>query len=517
MERRTENAEGGAVRRAVAWAHSLKPAVAVVLVLAIAAAALLIANLARGGGSGSPSSTAVRSSPAPDLRNPIQMENARRGTSAWQTPAVPDGAIEGYASNMSVAPGETVMFHVSTNPPARYSIRVYRLGWYGGAGGRLITCLPSCSATEAGQARPVPAPDASGEINAGWPVTDQAPVGADWVSGYYFAKLVLASGPHSGGGATIPFVVRAPAARHAAVLVQVPVNTWQAYNGWGGKSLYSFNSSGNTPATRVSFERPILETDILNYPTTYEYPLVRFLEREGYDVQYATDVDTHTNPGDLTSHRVVMTAGHDEYWSKEMRDGFDAARDAGTNLMFMGGNTGVWQVRYEDGNQTIVAYKEQATAKDPIGDPNLQTARFRDLASPRAECELVGIESQKGLAGADDPPRAYTPTAVATTDPWFAGTGLSPGQQLVGLVGYEWDTPKAGCAVPPLTILFEYKGTPSNAEAIRYTAPSGARVFAAGAMPFSWGLDNWGNHHAANQGVQRFMQNALDDLSRTAR
>ncbi len=279
--------------------------------------------------------------------NPIQQENALHGDDGWLHAGADNRAIEGYTTEVSVQPGDTVHFHVSTTPDAGYHIDVYRLGWYGGIGARLVACLPACSNDESGTSRDVPAPDVNGEVDAGWPVTDQLTVPSTWVSGYYLVDYVLTSGPQAGRAAIGYVIVRDPPSRQSAILVQVPVDTWQAYNAWGGKSLYNDQSTGGRRATHVSFERPYRwEPQPGGLPLEWEYPLVRFLERSGYDVSYQTDVDTDANPGSLLQHRLVITAGHGEYWSKATRDAFDNARDKGTNLAFMGANTGYWQIRY---------------------------------------------------------------------------------------------------------------------------------------------------------------------------
>lgn len=487
----------------------------VVAVLAVLAATLLVAGL-RHAGSDDVNTTSAGTSPrgtaqAAGAQNPIQLENALPGFKGWQLPLAPVGTIEGYPSEQSVAGGLTLSLHVSTRPVAGYRVDVLRLGWYHGDGARRVACVPNCSGQKRGTPFPVPEPDQSGEVRAGWPVTDEVAVPPSWLSGYYVARLVLTTGPDRGKAANVPFLVRPSSGRTSAMLVQAPVNTWQAYNNWGGKSLYDFNSSSGAPATRVSFERPIVQDKVLNYPFSWEYPLVRFLEREGYDVAYVTDVDVHRDPAELRKHRLVMTAGHDEYWSKEIRSGLDAAVAARTNLAFMGGNTGVWQVRYEDTEHTLVGYK---SAADPIPDGGSKTLRFRELQTPRPECQLLGVQSAGGLAGANDPPRAYAPTTAAETDSWFVGTGLSPSSVLANLVGYEWDTIAANCNVPALTVLFHYEGSPSNADAVRYTAPSGARVFSSGSLQFTWGLDDFGGHaRSVSSGLQQFMRNALADLA----
>lgn len=474
---------------------------------------------------GVPGSTAVAEAASGSASNPIQAENALPGTdpATWLPPTYPPTSIEGYASEVSVLPGENVHFHVGTNDGYRYRIEVYRLGWYGGQGARLLACLPSCSGDEPGQPYGSGQSDpATGVVRAGWPVTDTLSVPTTWVSGYYYALLrVTSGGDDTGARGYIPFIVRDSTTRRSQIVVQVPVNTWQAYNPWGGKSLYPFNSTDLAPAVRVSFDRPLAFT--AQGPFDWEYNLVRFLEREGYDLSYQTDVDTDLRPESLLEHRLVIVAGHDEYWSKRMRDAFDVARAAGTNLAFMNSNGAYWQIRYEDGGRTIVGYKD--AAPDPEPDPALKTVRFRHLSPPRPECELMGVmffrirEHQTG-------PVDYSVTEAATRDPWFAGTGFRPGDKVLDVVGNEWDSlpeePVAPeCVKLGLKALFHYEGEPSNADAVRYTAPSGARVFAGGAQQLSWSLDpfntgRFGRILPADVRLQQFMRNALDDLGRPA-
>ena len=211
----------------------------------------------------------------------------------------------------------------------------------------------------------------------------------------------------------------------------------------------------------------------------------------------------------------MLVAGHDEYWTSTIRTAFDTARDRGTNLAFLGANNGYWQVRYANGEQTVVGYKSFA---DPETDPALQTVRFRELGPPRPECLLEGVQWEGGLRTSGDPPRGYTVVAPAG-DPWFAGTGLATGSVLPGLVGPEWDT--ASCSRPGETRLFHYEGGPANADAVRYTAPSGARVFSAGSLQFAWGLDDYpprstGVPNQVFPALQQFVRNALADLTRPA-
>jgi hypothetical protein len=455
--------------------------------------------------------------------NPIQTENAQQGAdpSSWVEPAVPPTSVEGYASETSVAPGERVHLHVSTVDGYRYRVEIYRLGWYGGSGARLLACIPDCGGDEPGHDFGPGTVTPNGVRRADWPVTDTVSVPSTWVTGYYYALLrVTSDGDDTGARGYVPFIVREPSTHHSQILVQVAVNTWQAYNPWGGKSLYPSNSTDLAPAQRVSFDRPLAYT--AQGPFDWEYNMVRFLEHEGYDVSYQTDLDTDLHPESLLQHRLVMVIGHDEYWTKRIRDAFDAARDAGTNLAFTVSNDGYWQIRYEDGGRTIVGYKD--SAPDPEPNPALKTIRFRSLNPPRPECALVGVmhyrirEHQTG-------PVDYTVTQAAASDPWFAGTGFKPGDVVQDVVNNEWDalpeSPEPGCNQPGLVRLFHYEGPPQNADAVRYTAPSGARVFAGGAQQLSWTLDTFRlNQHGRtlppDLRMQQFIRNALADLTRPA-
>jgi hypothetical protein len=455
------------------------------------------------------------SGPAP---NAIQAENALPGTTAWQARA--GGDIEVYASQISAGVGDELDFHVSTSN--RYRVVVYRLGWYGGAGARLVGCAPDCSSDEQGRAQGPPV--GAEPIRAGWPVTDTMRVGADWTSGYYLAEGVLTSGPWAGRVATTFFVVHPPAQTPgSSVLVQVPVNTWEAYNAWGGKSLYDFFPPR---AYAVSFDRPF--GNMAQSPMWWEIQLVRFLEREGYDVSYQTDVDTDIDAASLLRHRLVMVAGHDEYWSGAIRDAFDTALADGTNLAFMGSNDGYWQVKYADGDRTIVSAKS-------LSDPNpvlaQKTAMFREIGRP--ECELMAVQHQflVSLPHALD----YTVTPAGAADPWLAGTGFNAGDTIAGVVGREHDVINPypmSCFHPGLTTLFHYDGAgvDQNGDAVRFTAPSGARVFASGAQQFTWGLDDWRSDGSlfpeppiqpwrgvpVDPRLQQFMRNMLGDLTRPA-
>jgi len=442
----------------------------------------------------------------------IEEENRRPGTREWWgAKHAPAGAIEGYVQQASCLPGGRIEICVATTPAARYEILVHRLGWYGGDGGREQLRLPS----NIGLPRLAPEPDpVTGLVRAGWDVSDVIPIAPDAVSGHWLAQLRLVNGPHAGAVALIPFVVRPAPTDQPAVLVQVPVNTLQAYNHWGGKCLYTSNSTANVAAVKVSFDRPVpawRESNLnAKAPFHYDLPLARWMEREGYDVGYQTDVDTHRAPWSLVGPRLVVTSGHDEYWTREMRDAFEAARDRGTCLAFMGANLGYWQIRYEDGERTIVAYKSAST--DPEPDPSLKTVQFRQLDPARDEGTLIGVQYERGLTK----PRElfdYTPDATADNDPWTAGADWSDQAPVRHVVGYEWDGLTRDHTPPGLLRFLAYDGDLGDAACIRWTAPSGARIFAAGSLGLVHALDDWAQPGSIDARVQTLARNAFDDMA----
>jgi hypothetical protein len=448
-------------------------------------------------------------------RNPIVRENLRHGTPGWLGPQVTDRGVEVYASQTDALPGDRVALHVSTTPAATYRVLVYRIGWYGGIGARRVASAP----TEQGESQPVPAPDpATGEIAANWPATDTVTFGKRWVTGYYDVRVLLTTGPEAGKSADTYVILRQPASR-TQMLVQVPVNTWQAYNGWGGKSLYDL--PGLQPRARVvSFDRPYAWFGPGGQgPLGWEVPLVRFIERNGWNVSYQTDVYTDAHPGSLRPHRLDVVAGHDEYWSTRMRDAWEAARDRGVNLAFMGANDAYWQVVMQDGGRAIMAYK---SLYDPNPNPALKTAMFRELTPPRYECELLGIQHQG--VGLTWQPGDYT--VMNATDPWMRGTGFKKGSVVKGIVSVEADTipgnqTAASSCGHALTVFFHRDrgdDKDGNADATRYIAPSGAAVFASGSHQFSWGLDDFTadtfeGHGFADVRLQRFTRNAFNAMT----
>jgi hypothetical protein len=455
--------------------------------------------------------------PTPPPPPAVVAENTKTGTADWLGPAATGRAAEVYASATDALPGDSVALHVSTAGGASYRVLVYRLGWYSGLGARQVACLPSCGGAEVGVQQPL---NTGGDMRADWPTTDTLAVDPSWVGGYYLIRVLLLDGPQPGTSATTYLIVNSPKS-DSRMLIEVPVNTWQAYNPWGGRSSYDFPGLGPR-ANHVSFDRPYFwDGPGGQGPLGWELPFVRFIERSGYDVSYQSDVFTDAHPASLLGHRLVAVAGHSEYWTKTMRDAFEAARDSGVNLAFMGANDAYWQVRLEDAGRTMVAYKSMY---DPNPDVTSKTAMFREIG--RLECGLIGIQHQ-GASPLYWKAGDYTVAPGALADPWLRNTGFLADATVPGIVSVESDTipgnqTAASSCGHALTVFFHRENggdKDGNADATRYTAPSGAMVFASGSHQFAWGLDDFSDTPGQTRPfvdarLQQFMRNALDAMTK---
>lgn len=450
-------------------------------------------------------------------QNVIQMENAKPGTPDWElavTGANPE--VEGYASHTSVNRGETIRFFVSS-ATSTYKLDIYRMGWYGGTGGRLMH-----SATLQGIKQPTPAPDpVTGLIECDWTESYRLTIPntadkTDWASGIYLAKLTPNS---SGTQSYIIFVVRDDSS-HAPYVYQSTATTWQAYNEWGGKSLYAYNSEEGQPAFKVSFNRPHARF-YNNWSAgsgsffNWEAAFVSFLEREGYDVTYLSNLDLHTNGSLLLNHKAFLVSGHDEYWSYPMKSAAHVAQAQGIHLGFFGANQTYWQVRFEpsskgEPNRTMVAYKEAAQTMDPFaldGDPSNDkfiTTRFRDLQPIFGVNDSIA-QPENGLVGVMFHGEPYDgDMVVSDAANWvYSGTGVSQGTRFPGLLGYETDTiANNGYSPAQLRKLTESPDPWGFSHATTYTSASGGIVFASGSMQWNWGLDN-------NEAVKQATRNVL--------
>ena len=324
----------------------------------------------------------------PPIQNAIICENSLPGNpqSEWDVSGGGDPSIEGFATDISVDHGQTVHFKIDT-PSIAYHLDIYRMGYYGGDGARKVATVTSSASLP--QAQPpcdTDVPD--GLTDCGnWSESAHWDVPADAVSGIYFAKLVRDDDPSS-DGSHILFIVRDDEGQ-SDLLFQTSDTTWQAYNRYGGNSLYSAEGEDGSPAGRaykVSYNRPFETRGPTpeDSPFNAEYPMVRFLERNGYDVSYFTGVDADRRGSEMLDHKAYLSVGHDEYWSGTQRANVEAARAAGVNLAFFSGNEVFWKTRWEnsiDGSgtdhRTLVTYKE--THDNAKIDPNPANLD-RDLA-----------------------------------------------------------------------------------------------------------------------------------------
>ena len=450
--------------------------------------------------------------------NPVVAENQQAGTSAWKLGSlVADDVtqqVKGYASATSVSQNASITFFVSVNPVQTFNLDIYRIGWYGGLGGRLRLHQPGL----AGTMQPAcPTDPTTGMIACHWAPSYSLTIPADWTSGIYLVMLTNSLGFES----YIPFVVKD--GRPAAFLYQESINTDQAYNNYPddhatGKSLYAFNSfgantvSGTTRAVKVSFDRPYADNGARMF-LSWEIQLVRWLEQSGYDVTYSTDIDTHANSQALLSSKGFLVGGHSEYWSLPMYDAATAARDAGVNLAFFGADVLGWQVRFEPSatgvpNRVEVCYKDPTL--DPVQGPTLTVAwRWGYLNRPGQTLTGLMVTGEVDFTANAD-------YVVTNSSHWvYAGTGFKDGDAVHGIVGYEMDRYDTNYPAPNSTnrtLLSSSPFTDTNGVArvsnsSIYQAPSGAWVFASGTFSWSWALDNLSS--LADARIQRTTANLL--------
>ena len=460
----------------------------------------------------------------------IACENSQPGTpsSDWAISGAGSAAIQGFATSISVNPGDTVRFKINT-PSRAYHFDILRLGYYQGNGARKVAAnlQPSASLPQS-QPSCLTVPDSTGLIDCGnWAVSASWTVPTTAVSGVYIAHLVRED---TAGESHIVFIVRDDA-RHSDMLFQTSDTTWQAYNTYGGNSLYTCSVScpPGSPAaykgaSKVSYNRPFhsAEDDQGRSWLMYaEYPMIRFLEANGYDVSYTTGMDVGTSTGGslLNNHKTFLSVGHDEYWSGAQRANVEAARDRGLNLAFFSGNEVFWKTRAEasvDGtntpNRTLVSYKD--THYDGQVDPVAWTGTWAD---PRFSPPADGGKPQNALTGQLFAVNSGTtdirvPAQYANLRFWrnTAAANLTSGQTLtlgsgLGTLGYEWDVePDNGFRPAGLfrlssttsttaEVFTDYgstvrSGSTATHNMSLYRAPSGALVFGAGTVQWSWGL-----------------------------
>jgi hypothetical protein len=438
--------------------------------------------------------------------NPVACENTLAGTPGWEDDA--DSSIEGFASVMSTDVGDTVDFKINTDS-TDYRVDIYRHGWYGGVGARKVATLTPSVPLPQEQPACLSVPSTGLVDCSNWGVSASWSIPGGAVSGVYRANLVRLDG--SGQTNHITFVVRSDAS-HSDLVFQTSDTTWQAYNVWGGNSLYQ-GAPGTNPnrAYKVSYNRPEQLGQYFDGFETGEYAFIRWIERNGFDVSYISGVDTDRDGAALLNHKAFLSVGHDEYWSSAQRTNVEAARDAGVDLAFFSGNEVYWKTRWEPGldggdRRTLVSYKESFSPGrlDPTG---IWTGTWQDPRNGGGNPanSLTGtLFVMNGLRY--DPltvPSPYrSPRLWRGISSWATPTPD-------GVLGMEWDTvPDNGKQPPGLIQLSQSTesttnqavtdldgagvtfgaGSPTHAITL-YRAASGALVFGAGMTQWSWALD----------------------------
>ncbi|MCE9642874.1 MAG: hypothetical protein K8Q97_00965 [Candidatus Andersenbacteria bacterium] len=413
--------------------------------------------------------------------------------------------VEGYASQTSVTAGQSIDLHISSKTEHNSAI-IFRLGWYDGVGGKKMATISSIRASM----RQIPSanPD-TGLVQPNWPIAATVQIPSDWQSGVYVVKLINAENFQS----YIPFVVKDISVKNSLALVHTDI-TDQAYNAWGGNSLYrGFTEKlGISRGVQISLQRPLLQNDGAGYIFEWEYPMIRFLEKNEYSVSYISSSDIVANPNILKQFKTILIVGHDEYWTKIQFDAYQAAVKSGVNLGIFAANTDYRQIRIE--NNVLIGYKDSYRLDPEFDeDESAATTEWRSSIVHRPESTLIGAMF------ATQVPKAF-PLVITNPSHWiFSGTNVQKNQAIPGMVGYECDKvfsefPKPNnleilTTSPVLTM----KKVPEVCNATIYQAPSGAYVFNAGTIQWSSALDKYHSRFGENAIIQRATKNILNTFS----
>ena len=465
--------------------------------------------------------------------NPIVEENKKPGALDWQLTRVRvDGEgfrspwIEGYCSRQSVQAGDEIDIFVSTNPARKFQLEIFRMGYYGGRGARLVKTLGPIE----GKAQPTPKPGEKNIHDCQWEKSLTLRIPNDWISGVYLGRMTsIPEGQEAYWQSYVVFIVRDN--RPVDVLFQCSDNTWQAYNVWPNKhSLYTHPQGGQGPWADVSFDRPYgreaQHRGVVNDPLTvgsgeflpFEFPLAYWLEEHGYDVAYCSNSDMLSPERGLKS-KVFISVGHDEYWDIRQYQSVEKMRDEGVNLLFFSGNSVCW----------VTPFRENAA-----GVPNRIIFRGGPYGGERAHA--VNREQNHGPFPHRGPDEGYLMGArnvrpvngggdwiVTKPDHWiFEGTNVKKGDRVPGLIGWEYHGDPAD--IPGLEVVAggtAWQGgvNPQQWTATIYPGPKGNFVFNAATIFWAQGLSSppghvlpwshWSRPHGPDERVQRITHNLL--------
>jgi hypothetical protein len=461
----------------------------------------------------------------------IAEENAKAGALDWQltrvrldkTGGFRSPLIEGYCSRQSVKAGESIDIFVSTKPPARFHIEIFRTGYYGGRGARFMTRLGPFD----GKEQPVPKPGEKRLHECRWEACASLRIPGDWVSGVYLGRLTtLPAEGQPYWQSYVVFIVKDD--RPADILFQCSDNTWQAYNRWPDNySVYTDPRGNQGPWSDVSFDRPYAKyAQIYENPQSigsgewlcFEFPFAYWLEQHGYDVTYCSNSDMHTPERGLEC-KAFLSVGHDEYWDIRAFRSVEAMRDAGVDVMFFSGNSVCWVTPMRagfDGRENRIMFRG-----GPYGGDNQYAVNREKDHGPFPERGpdegyLIGARNVEPVNGGGD-------WICTKPDLWiFEGTGMKKGDAIPGLIGWEYhgDPPAiAGLEVVAAGTAFQGGTRPQQWTATIYPGPKGNFVFNASTIFWCQGLSSppghmlpwshWSRPHGPDERVQRITANLL--------
>lgn len=463
----------------------------------------------------------------------ISRENALPGSLDWQltrvrvdkTPGFRSPWIEGYCSRQSVAAGDTIDFMVSTDPPRPFKIEVFRTGYYGGRGARLMKDLGVFE----GVKQPTPTPGEKNLHECQWTKSASLTIPDDWVSGVYLGRLTtIESDPTVGYWQSyVVFVVRDN--RPADILLQVSDNTWQAYNQWPHNySVYTHPKGNQGPWADVSFDRPYAKyPQIYDNPQSigsgewlcFEFPMAYWLEQNGYDVTYCSNSDMITPDRGLKC-KAFVSVGHDEYWDIRQYESVVKMRDSGVSLLFFSANTCCWVTPLRESSHGVP--NRIMFRGGPYGGEHEHAVVREKQNGPFPhrgpdEGYLMGARNVEPVNGGGD-------WICVKPDHWiFEGTGMKQGDRIPGLVGWEYHGDPAK-DIPGLEILAE--GTalvggvkPQHWTATIYPGPKNNIVFNSSTIFWCQDLSSppghmlpwshWSRPHGPDERVQRITHNVL--------
>jgi len=439
--------------------------------------------------------------------------------------------IEGYCSRQSVSAGETLDIMVSCAPARDFQLEIFRMGYYGGRGARLMKTYSRIT----GKTQPTPTPGEKNLHECVWQPSVSLTIPEDWISGVYLGRMTTIPAENEAYWQSyVVFIVTDD--RPADILFQCSDNTWQAYNTWPNiYSIYTHPKGNQGPWADVSFDRPYgreaQHKGVVNDPLTvgsgeflpFEFPMAYWLEQHGYDVTYCSNSDMLT-PNRGLKCKVFVSIGHDEYWDIRQFNSVTKMRDAGVDLFFLSGNSVCWVTPFRQSSTGVA--NRIIFRGGPYGADNEYAVNREKDHGPfphRGPDEglLMGARNVEPVNGGGD-------WIITKPDHWmFAGTGVKKGDKIPGLIGWEYHGQPAeieGLEVVAGGTAWQGGVNPQQWTATIYPGPKGNFVFNAATIFWAQGLSSppghvlpwshWSRPHGPDARVQKITKNLLSKALR---